>query len=187
MKALEEKTLEEILLLHDKKQEQEYYDILESLKTSRISKDIVESYEGESIDYIWRRIMEKEQAYESNIIFPGDLVIFYPNIKEQRTRSFITCDFSGGIIYPGSLYINYRPLLDNISQNVSYVLKRTIKVEAGYYHDLPTSISEFESLQQKMQLELDHDETGIQYSHFNQRMGGELILQKLKRSKRKWK
>lgn len=187
MKPFEEKTLEEILLTEDKASEEEYYAALSSLKASKIAQDIVDRYTGESIDFIWRKVMEEEQAYTSEIIFPGDLIRFYPNIKEQRAKTYITCDFSGGIIYPGSLYVNYRPLLDNISTGERYVLRRTIKVESGYYHELPTSISEFESLEQRMQLEIARDSTGIEYSHFSQRMGGELVLQKLKRRKKWWK
>lgn len=181
MKEFEEQTLEEIFSTKSESAVEKYYQLLASLKSTSISRDIVDYYEGHSIDFIYRKIVEEEQSYTSDILFPGDLVILYPNIKEQRSKNFITCDFSGGIIYPGSFYVNYRPMLDNITTKTTYVLRRTIKVETGYASELPTSIAEFEDLERRMQLEIEHDATGINYSHLNQRMGGELILQKLKR------
>lgn len=186
MEKLAQMTLEEITLLGDEEAEANYYYLLAELQTSRISKKIVEDYEGDSIASIWERIMEAEHNLTSEILFPGDLVVLYPSTKEQKAKDYITCDFSGGIIYPGSLYVNYRPLLENITTGETYVLQRTIKVETGYQHDLPTTIGAFETLERNMQLEYGHDETGIKYSHLNQVMGGELTLQKLKRRKEKW-
>ena len=91
----------------------------------------------------------------------------YPRMKEQRAKKEITCDFSGGIIYPGSFYVSFRPLLKNIETGDAFVLKRTLKVETGYSYDLPTK--------------LEQNEDGISYGHLSQRIGGALEFQKLKR------
>lgn len=183
MKAFEEKSLAEILSSNIKEERDMYFQALADLTTNRISREIIKKYEGYPISYIYRQIEIAEAEVTSGIIFPGDIVILYPNIKEQKAKNFITCDFSAGIIYPGSIYVSYRPLLDNLTRKETYVLKRTLKVETGHYTDLPTSIQEFESLELKMQMPSNYDNSGIEYSHLSQRMGGEFILQKLKRRK----
>ena len=187
MKELEEKTLDEIIASGSQEDLEKYYAYLDSMKTNSFYRDIVESYEGASIAEITYKIMEEEQAYRSEIFFPGDIIMFYPQIKEQKARSFITCDFSAGIIYPGSLYVNYRPMLHNITTGETYVLQRTIKVETGYSYDLPRSIVELESLDNKLRIEDYDDNSGIHYSHLSQCLGGEIYLKKLKRRKKQWK
>lgn len=96
-------TLEEIIVSGNKKLLEDYYSALSSLKTSPLTKDLVDSLVVEPIERIWQEIFEEEQKYASEIFFPGDLAIMYPNIKERRAKKPITCDFSAGIIYPGSL------------------------------------------------------------------------------------
>jgi len=184
MKTLEEKTLDEILSTNNQEEIKKYYEYYESLKSSKFTKELVEDLFGEPISTIWQEVCEEEQKYTSMMLFPGDIVMFYPNIKEQKARKIITCDFSAGIIYPGSIYVNYRPLIANISTGERYVLSRTIKVEMGYHHELPTTIQEFESLDNKLRIDYYQDSSGIEYSHFSQRMGGELLLTKLKRRKK---
>ena len=185
MKEFEEKTLEEIIASGNKEELERYFSYLDSMKTSSFYRGIVESYEGDSIEEITYKMMEEEQHYRSEIFFPGDIALFYPRIREQRAKNFITCDFSAGIIYPGSLYINYRPLIYNITSGESYVLQRTLKVETGYGFDLPTSIVELEALDNKLRIEDYDDNSGIQYSHLSQCLGGEISLQKLKRRRKK--
>ncbi len=184
MKELEEKTLEEIVESGSKEELDQYYSYLESMKTTAFYKDIVERYEGLSIAEITYKIMEEEQEYISDYYSPGDFIVIYPRIREQRARDYITCDFSAGIIYPGSLYINYRPLIRNVTSGETYVLSKTLKVETGHGYDLPTTIRELESLNYKIMMDTDHDNTGIHYSHLSQRVGGEIQLQKLKRRRK---
>lgn len=183
MKEFEEMVLDEIIASEQPELIDRYYQIIEQLKNSKIAMEVIDSHEGQSISNIWYKVQEEEQKYTSSEFFPGDIVLMYPNIKEQRARNYITCDFSAGIIYPGSLYINYRPLIKNLTTGENYVLQRTIKVEQGYQYDLPTTITELESLALRLQIEEYQDSSGIEYSHLNQRLGGEIRLQKLKRRK----
>lgn len=180
MKVLEEYTLSEIIALNDKKEYEKYYCELEELKKMPLSQNIIKRMQGSSLEKIMEEILRKEEEIKSYSLFPGNLVEFYPNKKELHTKKIITCDFSGAPIMPGSLYINYRPLIANITTNEVYVLSRTIKVECGYAHSLPSDIQEFEELERKMQLEQDFNDE-IKYSHLNQVTGGSLKLQKLKR------
>lgn len=182
MEEFEKYTLAEIVSMNNEKLLNRYFEELENLKYNRISSKVVEQNKGLKLMDIIELIQEEEDANRSYELFPGDLVCFYPNIKENCAQKQITCDFSGSIIYPGSLYINYRPLLENISTNNCYVLKRTIKVEIGYVYNLPTTIKDFEQL--KLNMQLGNYLDGIDFSHFNQAMGGVLNLQKLNKDKK---
>lgn len=123
MKMLKEvqREIQESQLENEK---QEYLRQLDLLNTNRITKGIIEKMQGESIEKIYYQIAKEELKHTSNSFFPGDIVILYPTLKEQSSKKVITCDFSGAIIYPKSLYINYRPLLENISKHTTYVLEK---------------------------------------------------------------
>ena len=180
MLELEKYTLDEIISMNDTNLLNKYLKEIESLKYNRINRRVIEQNYGSSLIEIINSIQEEEEKIRSYELFPGDLVYFYPSIKESHARKQLTCDFSGSIIYPGSLYINYRPLLENITTGNCYVLKRTIRVEQGCAYNLPTTISEFEKFNLNMKIENDFD--GINFSKFNSEM---LDLQKLKNKKRK--
>ena len=182
MKELEEMTLQELKKINNIHDLEEYFMILKEIQDNRISKKIVESLYGKPIELIYREIRKEEEKMRSHSFFPGDLVLVYPNIKEQKSKSFQTCDFSGAIISPGTLYVSYRPLLENLTTKESFVLKRTIHVEIGYMYNLPTAIDELESLEQNMILETPDSE--IDFNHLNNQMGGCLLLQKLKKERR---
>lgn len=183
MKELEEMTLEELKQTGNKKYIEQYFNILSEFQDNRFSKKVIESLRGQSIDKIYHELMKAEEEIRSHSLFPGNLVLVYPNIQEKKSKDFKTCDFSGAVIHPGSLYVSYRPLLDNITTNERFVLSRTIHVEAGYRYDLPTSIDELETLEQNMLLEPPNQE--IDFNHFSNQMGGQIILQKLKKGRRK--
>ena len=184
MKEFEDMTLDELKKLMVPEYVEQYYTIINQLKDNRISKRVLEKMQGESIAAIYEKIIREEENIRSHSLFPGDLVLVYPNIKEQKSKDFKTCDFSGAIIHPGSLYISYRPLLDNITTKESFILTRTIHVEAGYAYDLPTRIDELEELEQNMKSE--ELNRGIDFNHFNNQMGGRLPLKKLKKERRKF-
>lgn len=183
MKELEEMTLEELKEVGKEKDIEEYFNILRELQDNRLSKKVIENLKGEPIDKIYRELMKAEEEVRSHSLFPGSLVVVYPNIKEMRSKTFKICDFSGAVISPGSIYTSYRPLLDNMTTNERYILSRTIKVEIGYRNELPTNIHELEALEQNMFLETFNN--GIDFNHFSIQMGGQITLQKLKKERRK--
>ena len=177
MKSLEELTLEEIELLDNQQLLYEYNQMINSLKTNRIAKEVVEDLNGESIVTILTKVKQEEESYRSYEFFPGDLVILYPKISEMRSRDYKTCDFSGAVIHPHSLYVSYRPLIENITKKEVYVLKKTLHVEVGYAYNLPENIMQLESLNFNIEHENDDDE--INFSHLHQVTGGGITLQKL--------
>lgn len=167
---------------YDSTQIKDYYQELEKLKTNRISKRVVENLIGEPLLKIVEEVSKEEEQFRSYQYFPGDLILLYSNFQEKRSRNYTTCDFSGALIYPGSLYINYRPLIDNLTLNETFILKKTIKVESSFAHRIPTNILELEVLENKMLLESEDPE--IDFSHFNRQMRGDIRLQKLKRRRK---
>ena len=132
MKVLEEMTQAELEKSDNPEYIGQYFTIVNQLKNNRVSKKLLEELQGEPIATIYQELMSEEEKFRSHSLFPGDLIMMYPNIKEQRSKGFKTCDFSGAIIHPGSLYVSYRPLLDNITTNERFVLARTLHVETGY-------------------------------------------------------
>lgn len=182
MQPIETMTLEELRRSDNTDWVEKYFLMLNEFKTDRIAKKILETLEGESIDKIYNEIEKESENYRSYTLFPGDLVLVYPSIKEQRSKIFRTCDFSGAVIHPGSLYVSYRPLLDNITKKEKFVLSRTIQVESGYIHNLPMEIGELEALEQSMKRQDENQE--IDFNHLNSQMGGELCFQKLKGRRR---
>lgn len=184
MVRLEEMTLEEIKKLRKPRLITYYEKEIKKLSYNRLTRAIVEKNYGSSLEDIYYLIEEIETDYISDIYFPGETIIMYPNIKERRAKKQITCDFSAGIILPGSLYINYRPMLKNINNDLTYVLKRTMKVETGYEYNLPTNIQELESLAIKVRNN-SNNEIGIDYSHLSESIGGDFIFQQLQNKRRK--
>ena len=182
-KSFEELTLEEILFLNDKQKYNRYMNELGNLGNNRIAKSIISTMSGSSLSEIYSEIHKQEEFCRSIDFFCGDLVLLYGGRKEHKSKQILTCDFSGALIYPQNRYISYRPILENISKNELYVLNRTIKVECGYEHNLPSNIHELETLQRNIYLEQDLNDR-INYSHLSQRVGGELVLKKLNKKGR---
>lgn len=180
MKEFEEMTRDEIVFTHNKELLEMYDRAVESLGSSRFIQRIITKYYGKSLFEIFDYIKKEESLYVSDIFFPGEKIIMYPNIKEQKSRKVITCDFSGGLIFPGSVYVSFRPMLKNMDDGTAYVLKRTLKVESGYISSLPRNIQEFETLALNMQYDY-FNHGGIDYNHLSQRVGGNFIFQKLKK------
>ena len=104
--------------------------------------------------------------------------IFIDNDSEQNVRE---CFYDeNDLLTSFVMYTEDKTF--NKKSNERYVLKRTLKVEPAYESELPTTIKELELLQQNIWLEIE-DSSGINYSHLGQSIGGDLILQKLKRRK----
>lgn len=80
----------------------------------------------------------------STVISPGDIILFYPRISEARSTKAIICNIQGSVIFAGSYFVEYRPLLDNITSKKRYMLEKSIKTELGYRHILPTNLHDFE-------------------------------------------
>jgi hypothetical protein len=89
-------------------------------------------------------IYNSEFKNTSTVIFPGDIVLFYPRIRETKSTKNINCDIQGSVIFAGSYFIEYRLFLDNITKKKRYVLEKSIIAELGYRDILPVNLHEFE-------------------------------------------
>lgn len=169
---IENKTLE--TLTKESHQAVDYYNkILQSLYINRIDKKIIQNYYGQSLNYIFHKIEEQYNELTSNYLFPGNQIFFYPQIKETHARKITTCNFSGALIYPGSLYINYKFFLENLTTKEIYVLKKPLKVELGYRDDLPTTIQALDDFAFKLSIGEEN------MSHLSQTLDYTLSLQKI--------
>lgn len=156
-----------------------------SLGTNRLARYIINTSTSKNINEVYQEIIEQELKNTSMDLdfFPNNIVLLYPDIKELHARKPITCDFSGAITKKGSLYLRYRPFIENISTNKRYVLKKAIRVEPAYYDMLPTTIAELERLNYYMKLE--QKDVKVDYSHLYQVMGGQFVLKELLKKGRK--
>lgn len=180
MKRFEELTLEDFKQLDDKSLYDEYNQQIANLGIDRISKRIVLDMYGDPIIDIYKKVESSYQENTSNEIFPNDLVLLHGGIRENKTKIPIRCDFSGTIIRKGTLYINYRPLIENLTTGNSYVLSKTIKVREEYIDCLPNNIQDLEILQINMMLEKS-DEM-INYEYLHRKFDGGFVLRKLRRN-----
>lgn len=181
IKQFEDLSLQEILLLHNKQLEKEYKCILDKYRTDRIANEVIQTLYGAPIYDIITAIEELKLEYQSHNIVPGSTVLVFPGIKEVRAQKEYTCDFSGSRINIGSIYVNYRPMIKSLDNGDVYVLKRTMRVETAYEYYLPTSISELEEFNNKINNYEYYEDEDIQYDHLYIQTGGGLQFKKLNR------
>lgn len=183
IKSFEDMTLREITHLKNKYLVQKYNEEINKLMMDKISKEVIQTLYGSPIIDIIEAVEKTQFEYQSENLFPGKSIIVYPGIKEVHASKDYICDFSGARIRKGSLYINYRPMLKNISNNDTYVLTKTIKTETSYIYDLPTNISEIEAFNDKILNYEYYSDEDIQYDYLFNRIG-KLQFKKLSRRKK---
>lgn len=182
-KPFDEMTLQEIKKTGDISLVRRYNQEIKKMVTDKLSREAITHLYGNSIENIYYGIEEYKMTYQSEYLFPGKPIIVYPGIRETHAQKEFTCDFSGARISKGSLYISYRPMLKNLLDGTTYVLKRTLKVETGYESELPTDIAGLEELNEKIRRHYDQDDGDIQYDHLFWQIGGTLEFKKLSRRK----
>lgn len=125
-----------------------------------------------------------ERAYldsSSFYHFPGQLVNFYPSIRELKSERDYTCFFSGAKIKEGSFYYYYRPLLEVINNGKTYVLQKTIKIETSYLSYLPQNMNDFDIFTQKVEHYYNYPNEELDYEQINYYCGGSINLLELKK------
>ena len=183
IKTFENMTLKEINHLHNIYLVKKYNSELSKYRIDKRAIEVINSLYGESLNDIINAVEQAKLEYISSDLFPGSSIIVYPGIKEVHAAKDYVCDFSGAKISKGSLYINYRPMLRNITNGNTYVLKNTIRTELTYEYDLPTNIGELEDLNNRIMNYEYQDNNDIQYDHLYLKTGG-LHFKKLNRRKK---
>lgn len=105
---------------------------------------------GRPIVELYDLALEAEQACVSRVLFPGDIVYFYPMVMVNKARKVHTCAISGAIIMPGSEYMVYKCFLYNKTKRLSYVTSG-ISMEIGADFYLPLSLEDFELFYERVQ------------------------------------
>lgn len=109
-----------------------------------------------SIEHNMFEFEQLEDEITSEIIFPGNKVLYYRILKEQKARKKVTCDISGAIISPGNLYNTYKAFLYNKTTHTSYVSK-SIRFEVHTDFNIPTTLHEFEYLYSRINASYELD------------------------------
>ncbi len=154
---------------------------LERMSEDRFARKFVENYSQCSIYEIEQKIELASHYYESQSLFPGDTVLFYPTITEQKASCEKTCDVYGGKIHIGSYYLRYQAFMENLTTGKKYVLKRPWIAEMGTYDFFPSNISEMDSLDValKTAYELGHLNSRYDYYSISTRIGAGVYVTKL--------
>ena len=125
-------------------------------------------------------LFDEIKENESVSLFPNSIVKVYPGIKEVHAKEPRTCDFSGACIFKGSLYVRFRPMIRDITNNEAYVLKRTITAEISYEKMLPETISELEVFCDNISNCENLIDTNPVFEHLHSQIGN-LVFKKLKK------
>lgn len=162
-------------------------ELIKNLECDRISRKVILDNPTISVNELEELLETIYIDSTSTLYFPNDLCCFYPKITEQKAKTIKTCDISGSIIMPNSSYYSYRPMLDNLTTGKTYVLKRTIQTEVGYYDFFPKTLYEFEELSMKLGSPFEIEDPDYDYYDLSKRLGQYLSLTELKKSKKKVK
>lgn len=148
---------------------------------NRLTKDKLEKIKMLNIEERYEILEEYYYKNTSIQYFPSNLIAFYPSIKEYHSRDNIICDFSANLIKKGQLYINYRPLIENLSTGNRYVLKKSIKCKTAYIDKLPNNILEFEQLNEMVMNYNSFKNSNVNLDNLHYSQGGYLKLLRLKK------
>lgn len=159
--------------------------IINEYKKDNFLRKITEKYPNRSLEELEMIITEEIWEHTSNFYFPGNLCEFMPQIREHKTKTARTCQISGGVIYPGSYYLAYRPFILNRTINKKYVLRNSIITETGYYDFFPQTLKEFEELVSNLGNPYEIETNGINYYQLSKSLGEYLPLQELGKRRKK--
>ena len=88
-----------------------YDDEIKKLENDKIGKMFIDP--TLSIEEMVFNIEQYIESMCSEYLFEGDIVSFYPIIKEVRSKRDILCHFSGSKISKGCLYCKYKVFIQN--------------------------------------------------------------------------
>jgi len=185
MSQMENYWLSKINEIKEEEVKQQYQSLYENLKNSRYFRNITPDFEKISISSLLDKLEKEIENMTSFYTFPNQRVSFYPTFRERKSTKHITCAFSNSVIKKGSLYCNYRPLLDVIDSKRTFVLDKSLKVEIGYLSELPTTIHEFDDFSEKVENYWNYPNEPLDYEAINYYLGGTVRLLELRKEKRK--
>lgn len=153
---------------------------LELLSKNNIESSIIKKYGYMSLEDICKIIDIKINEITSTSLFPSQIVICYPQIKEVKASRQYICDISGSEIKKGSTCIIYKMFMNNISDGYSYVLDKPWISELAYRDFYPRTINELDILNEKLINPFDYSD-GYNYYDIGCRKGGYIKVRRLGR------
>ena len=181
-------TLNQIKELNNEELINIYNKYLTTLITNRISKRIVETYYGKSINDIAEYIFKVEVEYTSELISNGNLMYYYSNKELSKSHIHHVCCVSGEVILPHTYFYKFKPILENISNNQILCAKKTIYLKEEFEDFIPETLKDFEKLQYLLS-EFPTEKTykNIPYSDIASRIGEVIQFYTINKNVRKRK
>ena len=153
---------------------------LETLGKYYIERSIIKKYSYMSLEDISKVLEITISEITSYSLFPSQIVLCYPQIKEVKASKQYTCDISGSRIKKGSNCIVYKMFMDNLSDGYSYVLEKPWVSELGYRDFYPRTIRELDILNDKLSNPFDYSD-GYNYYNIGCRKGEYINVRRLGR------
>lgn len=125
----------------------EKVNISELLKTENIPKRITKKLKNYIINSNeeFYKILEKIKLESTSLIlFPNHYVEFYSFIKEVMAKKSYTCNISGALIKPNDYYYRYQVIIDDLTDNKTYIMSNSLIISNGYQDLLPSNIQTYE-------------------------------------------
>lgn len=115
----------------------------------RIQNKLKNEYFKNELDF-YKKLEELTIKHTSYYLFPNNVCCFYPKVTEQIASKEYTCQISGAKIKKGENYYCYRPILENLTTNKVYTIKKSVIISTGYLEYLPQDLFTFEEWCQKL-------------------------------------
>ncbi len=152
-----------------------------NMADSRVARRVIRAHEGESIASITDAMSQFIRDNTSYYLFEGNIVMVYPKFSLAKAKEEKVCSLCTRLIHPGNRYVIYRPLIDNLTTNETFVLDRSLQVHDTCKDNLPISIAQFDAIQMGIidYHNFDEYEGMISYSELNDRFNGGFTFKRL--------
>ena len=91
----------------------------------RIQNKLKNEYFKNELDF-YKKLEELTIKHTSYYLFPNNVCCFYPKVTEQIASKEYTCQISAAKIKKGENYYCYRPILENLTTNKVYTIKKVL-------------------------------------------------------------
>ncbi len=159
----------------EKNRSEEYDTIFSELCYNSVLLTKLQKLYGSSLKSIYGEYEKILNEYTSMSLFTGDFVCFYPRLKYRKAKISFDDDI-GVFISKGNSYCEYRPMLWNVSKNNTYVLNRSLKINAEDYDILPDSLHHFETFEEKIRFSKEP-----MYQELKRHYDGGILLRRLQK------
>lgn len=112
---------------------------------------------------LYKEIEKIILEHTSQFLFPNHYIAFYPQVKEFKAKSDVTCNLSGAIIKKNEFYYCYHPLIEDLNTNKVYTISKNIKASLGYQDKFPLTLAHYEEWYYKLKNAYYHEDDEIDF------------------------